>query len=269
MSSGLQGEVALVTGSGRGLGRAMADRLAELGASVAIHDIDADAPAEFDEAAHLDQVVDAIGEHGTAVTGVTGDVTDERAVALMVEEAESALGPISILVTAAGGDISIHGGKPEPNNAVDMAPEEVRGMLDRNLLGTIFTCQAVCGGMRDRGRGSVVCIASAAAHVGCPEGSIYAVAKAGVVHYVRCLAAQVQPFGVRVNAVSPGGTVTGRYLATREVDEGQLDPEAPCVSRVGRPEEIADVVAFLVGQDARYVSGKVIGVDGGRLLWPE
>jgi len=268
MSADIQGQIALVTGSGRGLGRAMADRLAQLGAAVAIHDITPDAPAEFDEARDLDDVAKAIATHGFPVTAVTGDVTDEHAVDRMVRQAESDLGPISILVTCAGGDISIHGGKPDPNDAVDMSPDEVRGMIDRNLLGTIFTCQAVCSGMRERRQGSVVCIASAAAHIGCPEGSIYAVAKAGVVHYMRCLAAQVQPFGMRVNAVSPGGTLTGRYQATRPVDADDVDRDAPAVSRIGMPDEIADVVAFLAGPEARYVSGQVIGANGGKLLWP-
>src|SRR5262249_21776312 len=111
----LTGQVALVTGSGRGLGHAIATRLAELGADIAIHDISMAAPAEFGEARSLDLVASEIAQHGTRTVAVIGDIADQAAVRAMTDQVEAALGPISILVNCAGGDIAARGGKPKPN----------------------------------------------------------------------------------------------------------------------------------------------------------
>src|SRR3954452_15863176 len=109
----LNGEVALVTGSARGLGRAMVQRLAALGASVAIHDISPEACAEFGEAKNIDEVASQIAQAtGVKTTAVCGNIADEGQVAAMVERIESALGPVSVLVNNAGGDIALRGGKP-------------------------------------------------------------------------------------------------------------------------------------------------------------
>src|SRR5687767_9115329 len=115
MEKTLTGNVALVTGSGRGLGRAIAERLAELGADVAIHDVNREAPAAFNEAEHLDAVAEVMSRFGVRTAAVTGDIADENAVATMVEATTSLLGPITILVNCAGGDIAASGfGKPQP-----------------------------------------------------------------------------------------------------------------------------------------------------------
>src|SRR4051812_12921511 len=113
--SNLKGEVALVTGSGRGLGRAIIDRLAQLGADVAVHDISQSSPAEFGEARDLNHVADQLRKHNVKVAPVTGDLTKESDVNNLVSAAESSLGPISILINVAGGDIAARGGKPQPN----------------------------------------------------------------------------------------------------------------------------------------------------------
>src|SRR5690242_9614127 len=102
----LEGETAIVTGSGRGLGRAIAERLAALGAAVAVHDINQEAPGEFAEARTLDEVAEQIARQGVKTAAVTGNIADEAAVAEMVRHAEAELGPISILVNCAGGDIA-------------------------------------------------------------------------------------------------------------------------------------------------------------------
>ena len=114
----LKGEVALVTGSGRGLGHAIALRLAELGADVAIHDQQTSAPAEFGEFPDLDASLAAIARHGTKTFAVVGNIADEAQVMKMARAVESTLGPLSILVNAAGGDIAAKGGKPNPNDAL-------------------------------------------------------------------------------------------------------------------------------------------------------
>jgi NAD(P)-dependent dehydrogenase (short-subunit alcohol dehydrogenase family) len=139
----LAGRVALVTGSGRGLGRAIAEQLAQLGAEIAIHDVSDTAPAQYGEAATLAEAAQhLLGAAGRGMA-VTGDITDELAVKQMVETVQSTLGPISILVNCAGGDIGAHGTKPNPNGATAFQLDDARAVIDRNLLGTMLMCRAI------------------------------------------------------------------------------------------------------------------------------
>ena len=123
-----------MTGSGRGLGRVMAERLAELGADVAIHDIDpGQRRPNMARRADLDAVAKAIARHGGKVAAVTGNIGDKAAVAKMKEEIEEKLGPVDILVNCAGGDIGAPGGKPNPNNALGIPLEDIRALTENNL----------------------------------------------------------------------------------------------------------------------------------------
>lgn len=267
MDKPLAQRTALVTGSGRGLGRAIANQLARLGASVIAHDISKHAPAEFGEAPDLDFVADELRAHGVRSAALTADIGDEAAVKALVDATQSALGPIDILVNCAGGDIAARGGKPEPNNALGIPVADIRAIFERNLIGTMFLCRTVCPGMALRRSGAVVNIASVAAHLGVADGVAYAVAKAGIVQFTRCLAKDLRPHGVRVNAISPGPTMTARFMATRKTDPKLTDPAVP-LERYALPEEIADAVAFLAGDAARFISGQVLCVDGGLSLFP-
>ncbi len=258
----LQGQVAIVTGSGRGLGHAIALRLAELGASVAVHDRDQRSPSEFGEFADLDASCAAVAAAGMPTCAVTCDIADETAVRAMVAEIERRLGPVSILVNAAGGDIAAAGGKPKPNNALEIKMEDVRALIDRNLIGTMLMCRAVMPGMLARRRGSVVNIASAAAHIGVSPEVVYSTIKAAIVHYTRCLSVETRAQNVRVNCVSPGATATARFLRTRTIDPAQHVADGTLV-RYGTPRDQANAVAFLCTDAAKFIHGQVIRVDGG------
>ena len=138
MDRPLTGKIAFVTGSGRGLGRTMADKLASLGADVAIHDIDATRCQQYGEAQHIDEVVAQIARHGTRVTYVLGNIGDPEAVAEMSRKITADLGTVDILVNCAGGDIGAKGGKPVPNNALDIALEDIQVETNNNLIGTFL-----------------------------------------------------------------------------------------------------------------------------------
>ena len=267
MTSELNGKIAFVTGSGRGLGRTMAERLAELGADVAIHDIDQAAPAKYGEAADLDEVARQMERHGTRVTAVTGNIGDPAAVQAMRVAIGERLGPLDILVNCAGGDIGASGNKPSPNNALDISFEDIKVLTNNNLIGTMLVCQAFCPQMVERGQGSVINIASAAAHIGCTPEVVYSTLKAAVVHYTRCLALELKPHGVRVNAVSPGATKTARFKATRTVDPARMEV-GRSLNRYAEPAEVADAVAFLAGHGSRFINGQVLRVDGGFTIFP-
>ena len=263
------GEVALVTGSGRGLGRMIAETLLANGASVALHDINEEAPAAFGESPSLSALAQELSRRGGAkVIAVTGDITRQDEIAAMVKTIEAGLGPISILVNCAGGDIGAAGGKPDPNDALGIPLEDIRALTENNLYGTILVCQAFVPPMVKAGSGSVINIGSAAAQFGVTNGVIYAALKAAVIHYTRCLAASVRTEGVRINAVSPGATKTARFEATRIVDPKKMDSSIKSLIRYGEPEEMADAVAFLAGPRSKYISGQVLRVDGGETLFP-
>ena len=152
MTKELTGKVAFVTGSGRGLGRAMAERLVELGADVAIDDLTWTAPAKFGEAPDLGAVAKAIARHGGRTAAVTGNIGDKAAVAKMKEEIEAELGYVDILVNCAGGDIGASGGKPVPNDALGIPLEDIKALTETNLYGTIVVCETFVPPMAKAGK---------------------------------------------------------------------------------------------------------------------
>jgi 3-oxoacyl-[acyl-carrier protein] reductase len=265
-SFNFQGAVALITGSGRGLGRMIAETLLRGGAAVALHDINEEAPAAFGESPSLTALAQELSSRGGAkVVSVTGDITKEDEVAALVQKIEATLGPISILVNCAGGDIAANGGKPNPNDALNISLEDAHAVMNRNFFGTMMMCRAVVPGMVAREKGAVINFGSLNGHIGVSPEVVYGCAKAAILHYTRSLALEMRPHGVRVNAVSPGPTTTARFLATRQIDPSQM--EGVSLERYAKPVEIANAVAFLASDAAGFVHGQMLRVDGGMTLF--
>jgi NAD(P)-dependent dehydrogenase (short-subunit alcohol dehydrogenase family) len=267
MARDLEGKIAFVSGSGRGLGNVMARKLAARGADVIVHDLAWDATAKYGEAADLGVVVNQMEALGVRSMAVTGNIGDRDAVQKMRAEIEDKFGQVDILVNCAGGDIGAAGGKPEPNNILGITYEDLVTLTNNNLIGTMLVTQAFVPQMVARQNGIVVNIASVAAHVGVSNGGIYATLKAAVVHYTRFLAAEVQPDGVRVNCVSPGPSKTARFQATRVVDPDKMNSNKVSMDRYAEPDEIADAVVFLCTPEAKFMHGQVLRVDGGLGLY--
>lgn len=264
----LEGKVALVTGAGRGLGRAFAERLAELGCNIGVHGMREAGPAEYGEGTTLtDTAHEIANQFGVKTVRVLGDLTQGDQVARVVQTVNQELGSVDILVHNAGGDIGAAGGKPNPNDAVHIKEADVRCVMDRNVLSTVFVCQEVAKVMMPRKWGRIITISSISAFFGHENGAIYGTAKAAAVEYTRCLAAQLRPFNITVNSIAPGDTRTGRFLGTRKVDENRLATEGT-LDRIALVDEVARVVEFFAGPLGDFVTGEVLRVDGGGQCWP-
>jgi len=270
----LSGQVAWVTGSSRGLGRVMATHLGRLGAGVVVHGTTQTSARAFGEGESLDQVArDVAAAAGARVLAVAADLTREEQVKTAVDRIRRELGRIDVLVANAGGDIgpggatAPRGGRPEHNDAVQISVEDLRAVLDRNLLSCILVCREVAPEMMVRRSGRIVTVGSVAGLSGRAEGAIYATAKAAVHEYTRCLAAQLRAYNVPVNCIAPGGTLTARFHATGQAKDTVLD-RGETLEGYGRPEDIARAVEYFVTEAGRHVTGQVLRVDGGDQLWP-
>ena len=242
----LKGEVAIVTGAGQGIGRAIAIRLNREGATVAILDKN----PETGEATAA-----KLRELGGRAKFAKCDVTDRESVREVVKIVEAEFGPVSTLVNNAG--IGVRG------RFLDLSQDSWESVLSVNLTGSFTVSQEVCRGMVCTGRGSIVNVGSAAAQMAHSEQAAYSVSKAGIEALTRVMAFELAPVGIRVNAVAPG-TIATEFLSGMLTDQARREREQRIpMGRLGTPEEVADVVAFLISDDARYMTGSIVPIDGG------
>ena len=240
---------ALITGGGQGLGRAFCRALATSGRAVAVADI-----ATENAAAVVEEITTA---GGTAVA-ITADVADEVSVAQMVEEAESALGDVEVLVNNAALFSTLRMGP-----FTDISRSEWDRVLAVNLTGAFLCCQALVPRMSARGYGKVINISSATVLTGRPGYLHYVSSKAAILGLTRALASEVGPHGVRVNAITPGSTQTEivRETITQEARASMASQTA--LRRVQVAEDLVGAVLFLASRDSDFITGQTLNVDGG------
>lgn len=248
----LSGRVALVSGGSQGIGRSAALRLARDGATVAV--------LASRDRAKADTVVREIEDAGGRAAPYAADVADSQAVAAVVSEVEASLGPVEILVNSAGVFFPTPVGET-PDTAFS-------SLIDVNLRGTWNLINAVTPGMRTRGRGVVVNVASVAGLMGLANYALYCASKAAVVMLTRALACELAPQGIRINCVAPGNTETpmNADIRTDPANEAYLEAMAartPSGRVYALPEEIADGIAYLASDASRPVHGTCLVMDQG------
>lgn len=245
--SGLSGKVAVVTGAAGGIARATTLAMAREGARLVLADIDDSG---------LRGLEDELAQAGVAVVAVRADVTDEEGAGRVVERALAEHGALDVLANVVGGS--------RPGKTVaELTLGEWRQTVDFNLTSTFLMCRAAIPAMKAVGGGAIVNVASGAGLHGMAANPGYCAAKAGVVGLTRALAIDHAADGIRVNCVSPGAVLTPLMRRNRTPQEIEAMGRAALLGRIAEPDELADVIVFLAGERASYLTGKTIEVDGG------
>lgn len=245
----LGGRVALVTGSSRGIGAAIARVFAAHGARVALHGRDETA---------LSNTKREIERHGGTAKSFTADVTSFGEIEKLREQIERDLGPVDVLVANAGGSFEA------PCPIEEATIEGWHACIDGNLTATFLTLKSFVPGMKLRGRGSVITISSASArrpHARNPIG--YAAAKAGVELLTQDTALRAGPFGVRVNCIAPETILTERNIERIPAEQKPLLVDAHPLKRLGTPDDVAQAALFLATDTAGWITGVILDVAGG------
>jgi NAD(P)-dependent dehydrogenase (short-subunit alcohol dehydrogenase family) len=245
----LSGKVAVVTGAASGIGRRTAVRFAEEGADVAIADVNE---------AGLQETAQLVRQAGRDVIVAVTDVRERTQVEQLVARAVAELGGLDIMVANAG----VGSGGP----FLESTDEQYDRILDTNLRGVYLCGQAAARAMVARGAGgSIINIASTYAEVTAPRSSIYSASKGGVRMLTKGMAVELGPHGIRVNCVGPGWIRTGMNPLTDQARVARILEGVP-LGRIGTPRDIAGAVLFLASDDAAYVTGVILFVDGGWIL---
>jgi NAD(P)-dependent dehydrogenase (short-subunit alcohol dehydrogenase family) len=243
----LSGHIALVTGGTRGIGQAIALRLAAGGADVAVASRSSDGAP----------VVRELENRGVRALAVKADVADPNAVRRLAATVRQALGPVDILVNnAAIAD-------PGYRNAWELSADSWQRMISVNLSGVYYCCAAVLPEMLSMGWGRIINIASTSGISGGTSGAHYAASKGGVIALSKALARELAPRGITVNVVAPSKIDTEMFRRMTGADEGEHTIRRIPVGRLGRPEEIAEAVAYFAGAESGYTTGQVLVVSGG------
>jgi len=268
MTHPLKDKTAIVTGAARGIGRAYALRLAQLGANVVVSDINMQGAAKVGETLTAETVMAEVEALGVRSIGVEGDLRKPETVERLFNEAVAAFGSVDILVNNAGAGVYRNSG-PLPTQTTQ---EGFNFLIDVNLRSCLMCCQAAAPIMVAKGAGVIVNISSQTALEPLSGGAmaVYGATKSAVNTYTRNLAAELGPKGVRVNAIAPGITLTAQLQAL-DPENGVGTPEqleAIALRRFAVPDDMANVLEFLVTDQSSYITGQVISVCGGAVLTP-